>query len=123
MSAPVASGGSLEHRISRILTIGSAASIILLAVGTAMLLAAGGSPLDGNWPPFEPGSLVPALLTLEPAGLLYLGLIAAIATPLLRVGVAFIAFARARDVRMAVVSAAVLVVIAVAIAVAGPLGD
>ena len=122
MTASVVGGGRLEHRIARILSIGSAASIALLAVGTGLLLAAGGSPLDQDWPPFEPGSLVAGLLALQPAAYLYLGLIVAIATPLLRVGVALVAFGRARDVRMAVVSAAVLAVIAVAIAVAGPLG-
>jgi uncharacterized membrane protein len=117
-----ASGGRLEHRIARILSIGSAASIVLLAVGTGLLLASGGSPLDESWPPFEPGSLVGDVIALRPAGFLYLGLIVAIATPLLRVGVALVAFVRAQDVRMAVVSAAVLAVVALAVAVAGPLG-
>jgi uncharacterized membrane protein len=116
------SGGRLEHRIARILSVGSAAAIVLLVVGTGLLLASGGSPLDASWPPFEPGSLPADLLALEPAGFLYLGLIVAIATPLLRVGVALIAFARAGDARMALVSVGVLVVVAVAIAVAGPLG-
>jgi hypothetical protein len=36
--------------------------------------------------------------------------------------VALVAFARARDLRMALISAAVLAVVAAAIAVAGPLG-
>jgi uncharacterized membrane protein len=119
----VAGGGRLEHRIARILSIGSAAAIVLLVVGTVLLFAAGGSPLDSSWPPFDPRSLVASLLALEPAAYLYLGLVVAIATPLLRVGVALVAFARAGDARMAVVSAAVLVVVAVAIGVAGPLGD
>lgn len=123
MIGSAAGGGRLEHRIARILSIGSVTSIVLLAAGTGLFLASGGSPLDGVWPPFDPGSLVADVLALRPAGLLYAGLIVAIATPLLRVGVALIAFARARDVRMAVVSAAVLFVIVVAIAVAGPLGD
>lgn len=122
MTGAAAGGGRLEHRIARILSIGSAASIVLLAVGTGLLIASGGSPLDESWPPFEPGSLVADVIALRPAGLLYLGLIVAIATPLLRVAVALLAFARARDLRMALVSAAVLIVVAVAVAVAGPLG-
>jgi uncharacterized membrane protein len=115
--------GRLEHRIARILTIGSAAAIVLLAVGTGLLLASGGSPLDASWPPFEPATLVADLVALEPAGFLYLGLVVAIATPLLRVAAGLLAFARAGDARMAAVSTAVLVVVAVAVAIAGPLGD
>jgi uncharacterized membrane protein len=122
VSASTATGGRLEHRIARILSIGSAASIVLLVIGTGLLLASGGSPLDTNWPPFEPSTLVEDILALQPAGFLYLGLIVAIATPLARVGVALVAFARARDLRMALISAAVLAVVAAAIAVAGPLG-
>jgi len=118
-----AGGGRLEHRIARILSIGSVTSIALLAAGTGLHLASGRSPLAQAWPTFDPGSLLADLLALRPAGLLYAGLIVAIATPLLRVGVAFIAFARARDVRMAAVSVSVLAVIALAIVVAGPLGD
>jgi uncharacterized membrane protein len=118
-----AGDGRLEHRIARILSIGSAAAIVLLVIGTGLFLAAGGSPLESSWPPFDPGSLAADLLSLQPAAYLYLGLVVAIATPLLRVGVALVAFARAGDVRMAVVSAAVLVVVAIAIGVAGPLGD
>ncbi len=123
MTVSGTAGGGLERRIARILSIGSASSIALLALGTGLLLAAGGSPLDGRWPAFAPSSLPADLLALKPTGLLYTGLIVAIATPLLRVGVAFVAFARARDARMAAVSVAVLAVIATAIAVAGPLGD
>jgi uncharacterized membrane protein len=117
-----ANDGRLEHRIARILSVGSVASIVLLVAGTGLLLAAGGSPLDASWPPFEPASLPADLLALQPAAFLYLGLIVAIATPLLRVGVALLAFLRVGDARMALISAAVLVVVAIAVAVAGPLG-
>ena len=88
MTVLAANGGRLEHRIARILSVGSVASIVLLVAGTGPPLAAGGSPLDASWPPFEPASLPADLLALQPAAFLYLGLIVAIATPLLRVGVA-----------------------------------
>jgi len=122
MTARPAGGGRLEHRIARILWTGSVASILLLVAGTLLLLAAGGSPVEAGWPAFDPASLVPDLVAGRPAGLLYAGLVIAIATPLLRVAAGLVAFARVGDVRMVAVNAAVLVVVGVAVAVAGPLG-
>jgi uncharacterized membrane protein len=52
---------------------------------------------------------------LKPIGFLWLGLLAVIAAPIARVGVALVAYAREGDRLMVAVSAAILLVIAVAI--------
>ncbi len=110
------SAAAVEAIIARLLTIGTRVAISLLAVGSVLLVAAGVSPLAEGWPPFDPAALVPDLLALRPAGFLWLGLVAVIATPLLRVGVATAGFARAGERRMAFLGVAVLVVIVLAVA-------
>jgi hypothetical protein len=73
----------LERSIARVLTLGTYASIGLLVVGFVLMLADGIGPLSGG-PDFDPSSLVPDLVALRPAGFIWLGLIAAVATPVAR---------------------------------------
>jgi uncharacterized membrane protein len=109
------SAARVEALVARLLTIGTRIAVGLLAIGSVQLVAAGISPLAEDWPPFDPATLVADLLALRPAGFLWLGLLAVIATPLLRVGVSTAGFARAGERRMAVLGIAVLVVIGLAI--------
>ena len=92
----------------------------LLVVGVLLMLASGISPLSGG-PRLDPASLPIDLATLTPAGFLWLGLLAVIATPIGRVIAAAIGFARTGEREMVGVAVGILVVIAVAIgsAVAG----
>jgi uncharacterized membrane protein len=103
-----------ERLIGRLLTGITYVSVALLVVGVVLLLAAGTSPVSGG-PAMDPGQLVPDLLALRPAGFLWLGLVAVIAAPVSRVTVALFAYARERDWLMVGVSAAILLVIAIAI--------
>jgi uncharacterized membrane protein len=88
-----------------------------LSVGVVGLAVAGISPLaDG--PAFDVGTLLDRLASLDPAGLLWLGLIVVIATPVGRVIVAGVAFAAEADWWMVGVSVAILTIIALGIATA-----
>ncbi len=111
---------SVEARIARILAVGTRVAVAFLAIGTVLLIAGGTSPLATEWPPLDPASLPADLVALRPTAFLWLGLVATIATPLLRVAAAAWGFGRAGERRLAALGVAVLVVIALAV-VAGSL--
>ena len=111
------SGVRLERSIARLLTVGTYLSIALLAVGFALMLAAGISPL-ATAPAFDLRSIPEHIAALDPLGFLWLGLIVVVATPSARVAAALIGYARAGDRRMALVAVAVLVVIGLSVALA-----
>jgi uncharacterized membrane protein len=103
-----------ERLIGRLLIGVTYTSVALLLVGVALLIAAGVSPLSGG-PAMDPGRLATELLRLNPAGFLWLGLLAVIAAPITRVTVALVAYARDEDWLMVGVSTGILGVIAIAI--------
>jgi uncharacterized membrane protein len=103
-----------ERVIGRLLTGITYVSVALLVVGVALLIVAGISPVSGG-PGMDPGRLLSDLVALEPAGFLWLGLLAVIAAPISRVTVALVAYARDDDWLMVGVSTAILLVIAVAV--------
>jgi uncharacterized membrane protein len=107
----------LDRSIARILTVGTYASVALLGVGVALMLAAGIAPLAGG-PRFELDLLVDDLLHIRPAGFLWLGIVAVIATPSARVVASLIGFARRGERTMAIVSVLILAVIALSVALA-----
>lgn len=112
---------TVDARIARLLALGTRAAIALLAVGSILFLAEGTSPLVPDLPPLDLRALPAELLSLRPAAFIWLGLMATIATPLLRVAASSLAFGRAGERRFLVLGAAVLVVVALAI-VAGYVG-
>jgi uncharacterized membrane protein len=105
----------LESSIARLLTIGTYASITLVAVGAALMLAGGISPLDPA-PGFDPGRLGSDLAGLRPTGFLWLGILGLIATPATRVTAALVGYARTGERAMVVVSILILAVIAIGVA-------
>jgi uncharacterized membrane protein len=104
----------LERVVARLLTVGTYASVAILVVGTAVMLASGISPLAGA-PPFDLRRLVDDLGRLRPAGFLWLGLIAVIATPAGRVVAALIGYLRRGERLMAVIAVLILAVIALSV--------
>jgi uncharacterized membrane protein len=112
---------SFDRTIGRLLIGVTYVAALLLAIGVLLMVASGISPLSGG-PGLDPSSLVADLLSLQPAGFLWLGLLAVIATPLSRVAAAAVGFWLVGDRRMVVVSIAILVVIAVSVATALALG-
>jgi uncharacterized membrane protein len=116
----MARAAGLEGRVARLLRLGTYAAVILLAIGVALMLATGRSPLDAA-PGLDPGSLVADVFSGQPAGFLWLGLLVVLATPAARVAVAVVGFARAGDTRMAIVAVLILLVIALGV-VLGTIG-
>ena len=101
-------------RLGRLLTAVTYGAVGLLTIGVVLMLLAGISPLAVG-PPFDLAQLVPDLRALEPAGFLWLGLLAVIATPLSRVLGAAIGFVKRGEPLMAAISVAILVVIGISI--------
>lgn len=114
-AAAPAPAPAVEVQVARLLTLGTRLAIGLLAVGSLLLVAAGISPLAEDWPPLDVAAIPADIAALEPAGFLWLGLLATIATPLLRVGAATLGFAGAGERRMVALGIGVLVVIALAV--------
>jgi uncharacterized membrane protein len=111
---PATDRGTIDIKIGRLITLGTYVAVALLAVGVILLLAAGHSPLEGG-PPLDLATLPSDLLTLQPEGFLWLGLLTVIAIPSARVAAALVAYVRTGERAMAVVSAAILGVIALSI--------
>lgn len=106
-----------ERRIGRLLIATTYVSVGLLVAGVVLLLGAGISPLAGG-PGLDLAALSGQLTRLEPAGFLWLGLLAVIATPVGRVLLAGLAYLRDRDWPMVAVALAILTIIAVGVATA-----
>ena len=108
----------VEAIVARLLTIGTIAAIALLAIGSVLLAIHGGSPFDAA-PNLDVSRIPGDLLAGRPEGYLWLGLIAAIATPCARVAASLIGYLRQREGAMAIISILILAVIALTVALAG----
>lgn len=122
MSGATPPRADLDRTIARLLTVGTAIGIVLLAIGVIQLIASGGSPLDEPIHGFAPSSIVPDLLAGQPEGALWLGLVVLILMPSARVAASLIGFARSGERLMVAVSAAILVVIAAGVVIGTALG-
>ena len=107
----------LEQSIARLLGVGTYASIGLLTVGVILMAINGIAPLSGG-PAFDLTRLVPDLTAFRPAGFIWLGLLAVIATPTARVAASLIGYARRGERPMVLIAALILVVIAASVALA-----
>ena len=104
----------LDRSIARLLIVGTYLSVGLLAIGVGLMVVRGIPPL-GPVPPFEPSRIPAEIAGLQPIGFLWLGLIVTLATPLARVVAALLGFVAGGERRMALISVAILVVIAVGV--------
>jgi uncharacterized membrane protein len=107
----------LEQSIGRLLTGGSYAAIVLLAIGFVLMLVNGLGPLSGG-PTFDITMLPGDLLALRPAGFLWLGLIVVVATPASRVVASLVGYRRRGEWRMAVIAVLILLVILLSVVTA-----
>ena len=107
---------AMEAAVARLLVVGTWLAMGLVLVGVVLMLAAGLDPLDhGAVPPFRLAAIPGEILALDPAGFLWAGIVLIIALPIGRVVVSGLGFLAARDVRMAAISLAVLVVVLVSV--------
>lgn len=103
---------AIEATIARILVAGTYTAIGLVLVGVLGMLVTGVDPLaHGAVPPFDLASIPSEVLALQPVGFLWLGLVLVLALPIGRVIVAGVGFLAARDMRLALISLAVLLVV------------
>jgi uncharacterized membrane protein len=107
----------IERVVARLLIVGTYASVVLLGLGVTAMIATGMSPLDPA-PPLDASRLFADIIGLRPAGFLWLGLLAVIATPSARVGASLIGYLRQHDRPMAIVATLILCVIALSVALA-----
>lgn len=110
----------LERAIAAVLRLGSGLSIVLMAAGLVLLLVEGQS--DKLQGPRFVGlhSLLTGAASLEPAAIMTLGVLMLLLTPMLRViaaGISFLIFER--DVKYALISLGVLVILIVSFFVPG----
>ncbi len=107
----------VERLIGRLLVWLTYISVGLLVAGVVLMLVERHlAPRPSS--PFDPASIVADVTALRPVGFLWLGLMMVIATPILRVLVAGLGYARDRDWTMVLVAIGILVVIAVGVATA-----
>jgi uncharacterized membrane protein len=107
---------ALEARLAWLLSRGAVLAVGLLVVGIVLMLVRGLTPLDLP-PALGPGQLVDDLVTLHPAGFLWLGTIVLLATPVARLAVAVAGFARLGDRSRIVLGLATLGLIALGVVV------
>ena len=117
MSSIGATAYAAERTIGRLLIAVTYVSVGLLAVGFALMIANGISPLDAG-PPLDIATLGAQLVALDPAGFLWLGLLTVIAAPVGRVMVAAVSYGRDDDWTMVAISIAILAVIVVGVVTA-----
>ena len=108
---------SFDRTIGRLLIAVTYVAGLLLLIGVLLMVATGTSPLSGG-PALDLTSIVADLVSLQPAGFLWLGLLTVIATPISRVIAAAVGFGLAGDRRMVGVAVGILIVIALSIATA-----
>jgi uncharacterized membrane protein len=104
---------SIERTVNRILVVGVALAVALMAVGLVL------GVVDGQGLPSHVVSLgdLPSLLgSLDPAAYLSLGLMVLIATPFVRVAGTIVVFALEHDRRYVLITAVVLVVMCLGVA-------
>jgi uncharacterized membrane protein len=107
----------LDAAIGRLLILGTYGAVAILALGVVAMIVAGVGPGDAA-PGLDVGRLGADLVALRPAGLLWLGLLAVIATPIGRVVASLVGYAQRRELSMVAVSVAILIVILLSIVLA-----
>ncbi len=103
-----------EHRIGKLLIAMTYVAVGLLVVGVVLMVADRISPLSGG-PSLDLATLGSQLLALDPAAFLWLGLLVVVATPIGRVIVAGIAYARQADWLMVAIALGILAIIAIGV--------
>ena len=104
-----------ERLIGRLLIAVTYLAVGLLTIGVVLMIANGISPLSAG-PGLDVATLGAQLLAGEPAAFLWLGIIAVVATPIGRVIVAAVTFARDAEWLMVGIALGILVIIAVGVA-------
>ena len=84
----------MEIIISNFLRIGVVLSAIIIFIGLSMFLVTGKSGYAGNYYPTNPLEILKGALSLKAYSIILTGLLVLILTPVFRVGVSIIVFAK-----------------------------
>ena len=103
---------AVERTVNRVLLVGVAVGVALMAAGLVLGVVAGEGIPAGVVPLAD---LASGLASLEAGAYLSLGIIVMIATPFVRVAGSIVAFARERDRRYVLVTAVVLLVMCLSV--------
>lgn len=103
-------GEHLERRIGLLLGVATMAGAAILALGVGAMVLVGVDPLTRQYPAFDPARVASDLAGFRPAGLVWLGLVAVILTPAMRVIAALAGFAVTGERWLVAISAAILAV-------------
>ncbi|HEU4672538.1 MAG TPA: DUF1634 domain-containing protein [Candidatus Limnocylindrales bacterium] len=106
-----------EAAVGRIVTIGTTISVVLIGIGVALMVVNSRSPLDPS-PPFSFRAIAGDIVAGRARGFLWLGLLAAVATPPARVVGSLVGYLRQGERTMAIVAVGILAVIAGGVALA-----
>jgi len=115
MSPAQETAAHLESLAARLLTWGTRVAMALILVGVLGMIATGVDPITSSFPPFSLAAIPGQLASLQPVGFLWVGLIVLVGLPIGRVVVSGAGFLAAGDRRLALVSALVILVIAVSV--------
>lgn len=119
MTSPAGSGPEpVAKAAARLLSAGTRASVVLVAAGVGLMLAAGLMPVSDRGPDLDPSAILADVVAMRPAGLTWMGLLLTVSLPTARVALALAGYVRSRDRRAAALAASVLAVLAIAFAVA-----
>lgn len=103
---------SLYSNVNLILRVGSYSAFVLLVLGLVLVLIAPGELDQGSSQlPLSFGELVLSLSRLKPWAVVNFGLLALMFTPMLRVAVALFSFLRLKDIRYALISLGVFLIL------------
>lgn len=107
----------LDRPIARVLMVGTYLSMVLVTVGVLLMVRAGISPLDLA-PSLDLAGALAAIEALRPEGFLWLGLVAVIATPTVRVVASLVGYLIDRELAMALVAIGILCVVVASVGLA-----
>jgi uncharacterized membrane protein len=107
---------AIESTVARILVVGTYLAVGLILVGVALMLSSGIDPLAPSaFPPFDLASIPAEMRAGEPTGFIWAGIVLVMALPIGRVVVAGAGFFAAGERRLALISALVVLVVALSV--------
>jgi uncharacterized membrane protein len=113
----------IEALVARILVVGTYLAVGLILLGVAGMLAQGIDPLAVDTAPaFDLATIPSDIVSLQPAGFIWAGIVVVMTLPIGRVAVAGAGFFAAGERRLALVSVLVILVVALSLIAASQLG-
>ena len=104
-----------ELTIAKLLKVGVLLSAAIIFIGLALYLITGTGGFNDGAFPTDPLAIFNGLLSLKPYAIILIGLFILILTPIMRVGVSIIVFARERDSLYVVITSVVFLILIISL--------